>query len=118
MSNPILLIENAGYGTTPECPQAKFKRADICKYRKQEVVISVVVPPGHPAEYAMADARGEPRPLMITEPKPGITYVCALDGDLRGHLIPERMLKPTGKRHDGPIFEGDPSPTPDTTKER
>ncbi len=105
MGNPILLVENAGYGTTPECPKAKFKPRDICIYRKKQVVVALVVPPGHPAEYALADSRKEPRPLMITRPVHIVTYICALDGDPRGHLIPERMLKATGKHYEGELFE-------------
>lgn len=109
VSNPILIVQNAGYGTTPEYAAAKFKPRDVCKYRGEEVIVCVVVPPGQPAEYAVADAQGQPRPLMVTRPSRAVLYVVGREDGNEGkpNLIPERKLKATGKTYDGPLFPGD-----------
>lgn len=108
MSNHVLVVTNAGFGTTPECPTAKFKPNDICTFRKQRVVVAIVVPPHHPAEYALADAFKRPRPLMITEPSKAVSYIIGyLDRDPGQDptLVRERDLRPTGEKFDGDLYE-------------
>lgn len=104
-NNPVLFVRDAGRGETPECPEAKFKRGDVVRVRNtkalaafpREAVVVCVVPPGFPAEYALHDMMGEPRPLMITAPKRVVTYILANDGDTTPYLARERDLLPSGK---------------------
>lgn len=103
MSNPMLVVTNAGYGSTPPCEQAKFKPGDVVKLRQlkflkhlpQIAAIAIVVPPGVPPEYAMADAHGRPRPLMVTRGSKMIRYIVGFEDDETPHLIAEKYLKPS-----------------------
>ena len=103
MSNPILMVEHGGYGATPECPQALFKPGDVVKVRRLKFLkhlpeiaaVAIVVPPGFPAEYALADAKGGPRPLMITRTRRYVQYIVAFDGDQTPYLIREKFMKPS-----------------------
>ncbi|CAA7621138.1 hypothetical protein [Magnetospirillum sp. UT-4] len=102
--NPILIVKDAGHGTAPPCPAAKFGPGDVVKVRRRahlkhlpgQAAIAVVVPPGFPAEHALADARHEPRPLMTTIPSRSITYIVAFDGNPTPHLLRETDLIATG----------------------
>lgn len=104
MANPILMVTNAGTGITPACPEAKFSPGDVVQVRRlrhlrhlpEQGAVAVMVPPGFPPEWAMADARGELRPLMTTQPHRTVTYVVAFEGDRVPHLLRESDLKPTG----------------------
>lgn len=115
MSN-ILVVKNAGYGTTPDCPAAKFKVRDICTLRKERVVVAIVVPPGHPPQYALADAFKRPRPLMISRASRAVTYIIGYLDREPGQdptLVRERDLKSTGETFDGDLYEphsGEPTP--------
>jgi len=67
-------------GETPPRPEAKFKRGDIVKVRRNravghfppELIVLVAVPPGFSPDDAMADLFGEPRPLMKRVGKRGV----------------------------------------------
>lgn len=98
MSNPILLIKDAGHGTTPDCPQAKFKRGDVVQGRGGfEAIVAVAVPPRFPSEYALADLVGNPRPLMISEPSRSVSYILVRENDPSPYWRTEGQLRPSGK---------------------
>ena len=105
MGNLILQVLHNGYGTTPECPEAKFKPGDVVRVRRLKhlrhlparAAIAIVVPVGFPAEYALADAHGRPRPLMTTQPRRYVSYIVGFDGDPAPHLLAERDLLPSGE---------------------
>jgi hypothetical protein len=105
MSNPVLLVTNAGRGETPPCAAAVYKRGDVVKVRRTkalagfpaEAIVAVAVPPGFPAEYALADLVGEARPLMITRPKRWVSYILVKKGDRTPYLVRERDVTPSGK---------------------
>lgn len=101
MSNPILIVTDAGYGTTPDAPEAKFKVNDVVRVKghsaKGLAAIAVVVPAGFPAEYALADARAERRPLTITRPLRVVSYIVGFMDDERPYLFPERKLIATAE---------------------
>lgn len=99
LGNNTLLINHAGYGSTPECPQAKFKPGNIVKVRRhkargvpQLACVAIVVPPNFPAEYALADFHKKPRPLMITGAKRFVQYIVGFDGIEQPHLFAEHAL--------------------------
>lgn len=104
MSNPTILVMNAGRGETPPCPQAKFRPGNMVRTRKLKWLreaagrtgsIAAVVPPGFPPEYAIADAAGRARPLMISQERSFVQYIVAFAGDGRPWLIREKALLPT-----------------------
>ena len=105
MSNPVLAVTNAGYGETPACASAKFKRGDVVKVRRrsylldypEELVILVAVPPGFPSDYALADLLGEPRPLMIRGSRRIVSYILCREGDTTPYCLKESDLRPTGE---------------------
>lgn len=105
MSNPILLVRDMGRGETPATAEAKFNRGDVVKVRNKrslagfprEAVVAVAVPIGFPADHALADLLGEPRPLMISTPARVITYILVKEGDPKPYLVRERDLLPSGK---------------------
>jgi hypothetical protein len=110
MTNPLLVITNAGRGETPACPNAAYKPGDVVKVRRTralsewpaELVVLKAIPPGFPADYALADLVGEPRPLMIRAPRRCITYICCeAIGDEKTPTAPyvakESDLQPSGK---------------------
>ena len=102
---PIVQVLDAGRGETPACPEAKFKPGDVVKVRRfkhlmeypEIAAVAVVVPPGFPAEYALADAHGKPRPLMITKPRRCVSYICGFQGDTAPVLFDEKYLRPSGE---------------------
>lgn len=105
MTNPILMVTNAGHGVTPDCPEAKFSKGDVVRVRRHlalahwphELVVLAVVPPGFPAAYALADLVGRPRPLMISEPRRVVSYIlCEEHGD-KAYCATERLLLRSGK---------------------
>jgi len=106
VSNPLLVMTNAGHGSTPPCDGAKFARGDVVKRRRrkhlagfpEQLVVLVAVPPGFPGEYALADLLGEPRPLMITRPHRAITYILCREGDTKPYWLRESDLICTGEK--------------------
>jgi hypothetical protein len=100
MGNPVLLVTDAGYGETPACPEAKFKPGDVVKWRRMGdgYIVAVAVPPGFPAEYALADLTKTARPLMIRKPSRAIQYVMVREGDPRPYLAREANITATGQK--------------------
>ena len=97
MSNPILRVIDAGRGTTPEVPDAKFERGDVVRWKRLEMIVAVAVPPGFAPEYALADLLGEARPLMVTRGSRTITYILVRENDPRPYLAKERDMRLAGK---------------------
>lgn len=92
-------------GDTPACPEAKFKRGDIVKVRRNqtvghfppELVVLVAIPPGFSPDDAMADLLGQSRPFMKQVGRRVVTYLlCEQDGH-QAYLCRERDLLPSGK---------------------
>lgn len=114
MSNPLLLGHailmptDAGRGETPPCPDAKFKPGNIVEVSRRkaladwpgEMVVLKAIPPGFPADYALADLVGEPRPLMIQAPRRCITYVCCEPDKepASPYVVKERDLRASDKQ--------------------
>ena len=92
-------------GETPPCPEARFKRGDVVKVRRNravghfppELIVLVAVPPGFSPDHALADLVGEPRPLMAQVGSRSITYVLVRENDPKPYLARERDLLPSGK---------------------
>ena len=90
-------------GATPECPSAKFKKGDVVRVRRLKhlrhlpdiAAIAVVIPPNFSPDWAMADLRGAPRPLMAQVGSNAITYIVGFDGNPTPYLIKERYLLPS-----------------------
>lgn len=116
MSNVIQVLD-AGYGTTPDCPEAKFTPNQVVRLSRRahlrhlpaEAVIVAIVPPWHPAEYAWADRWGKPRPLMVTRESRAVRYFVGFADNPRAYLIAERdVLRATGQT--GEIYTPDEKP--------
>ena len=92
-------------GETPPCSDAKFKRGDIVKVRRNktvghfppELIVLVAIPPGFSPDDALADLVGEPRPLMKQVGKRTITYLLWHENDPKPYLCRERDLLVSGK---------------------
>lgn len=92
-------------GETPSCPEAKFKRGDVVKVRRNravghfppELIVLVAIPPGFSPDDAMADLLGEPRPIMKQVGRRAVSYILGRDGDHRAYTCRERDLLPSGK---------------------
>ena len=92
-------------GETPLCHEAKFKRGDVVKVRRNqavghppaELIVLVAVPPGFSPDDAMADLVGEPRPLMKQIGRRIVTYILCQDDSPKVYLCRERDLLPSGK---------------------
>ena len=105
MGNPPIQILNRGYGETPPCPEAQFKRGDVVRVRRNktvghfhaELVVLVAVPSGFSPDDALADLLGEPRPVMTRVGKRGVSYILCFEGDPKPYLCRERDLLPSGK---------------------
>lgn len=98
LGNNTMLVNHAGYGETPVCPSAKFHVNQVCraKYRRKELCsVVAIVPPGFPAEYAIADLHKKPRPLMIMKPKRTVSYIVGFVGDPVPYLYRESHLTAT-----------------------
>lgn len=118
-----LLVNHGGYGTTPECLQAKFKIGNCVRIRRhkarqvpQEAYVAIIVPPGFPAEYALADAKKQPRPLIITRESRAIQYIVAFADNPTPHLFKESDLMPSDKPDVVPQFGDMPATTPSAPK--
>lgn len=94
MTNPILIMKNAGYGETPVPDDALVQPGDTFivwskesdGLRKVECECLAVVPVGVPIEYAMADQSSppKPRPIMLREeskPRTETVYVLQRETD-------------------------------------
>lgn len=98
MGNPILLVTNAGHGETPDCPEAEFEVGEVVIYRgERDCVVAAIVPPGFPPEYALADAQGKARPLMISECSRFPRYIVGRQNDRRPYLAFAAQLKSQGE---------------------
>lgn len=92
-------------GQTPECPNAKFKRGDVVRVRRlrhlrhlpDRAAIAVAIPPGFSPDWAMADLRGAPRPLMHQVGSRSITYIVGFDSNPKPYLFNERDLLPSNE---------------------
>ena len=92
-------------GETPPCPEAKFKRGDVVKVRRNqavrhfpaELIVLVAVPPGFSPDDAMADLVGEPRPLMKQVGRRVVAYILCQEGSPKVYSCRERDLLPSGK---------------------
>lgn len=92
-------------GETPPCPEARFKRGDVVKVRRNravghfppELIVLVAVPPGFSPDDAMADLVGEPRPLMKQVGRRAVTYILCQDGSPKVYSCRERDLLPSDK---------------------
>ena len=105
-TNPILIVQNAGRGVTPQCGDAIYSCGDIVRVRRSkalarfpaELVVLKAVPPHFSPDYALADLCGDPRPLMIREGRRCITYIlCRDDGDTTPYWLNENDLLHSGK---------------------
>ena len=102
-------------GTTPPCPEAKFAVQDVVKVKRRKHLahlpsigaIVAVVPPGFSPDWALADAAGEPRPLMCLAGEKKVTYIVAFENDLAPHLMREEDLLSTGQKSLPVEFVGD-----------
>ena len=91
-------------GTTPECPEALFKVGDVVKVRRLKhlrhlpelAAIAVVIPPGFSPDWALADWRGDPRPLMYQVGARCVTYLVGFDNNPTPYLLREGDLRPRG----------------------
>ena len=98
-----IIVHTAGRGETPACAVAKFQRGDVVRVRRRKAlahfpakaVVAVAVPPGFPAEYALADLMGESRPLMLRKTRAFVSYILVNEGDLTPYLAHEKDLLPT-----------------------
>lgn len=92
-------------GETPPCPEARFKRGDVVKVRRNravghfppELIVLVAVPPGFSPDDAMADLVGEPRPLMKQVGRRTVTYILCQEDSPKVYSCRERDLLPSGK---------------------
>ena len=92
-------------GETPPCPEAKFKRGDVVKVRRNkavghfpaELIVLVAIPPGFSPDDALADLVGKPRPLMKRVGSRKLKYILCREGDATPYCCGERDLLPSGK---------------------
>jgi hypothetical protein len=93
-------------GVTPPCLTAKFKINDVVRTRRLKhlgdlagrlCAIAAVVPPSFSPDWALADLRGSPRPLMAEVGRHYVTYLVVFEGERQLWLIREAYLLPTGK---------------------
>ena len=108
MSDGIVLLIGAGrieritgaYGTTPDCPDAKFHAREVVLLRRMKhlaglpdkCAIIIAIPPGFSPDHAWDDYCGRPRRLMCTVPARHVTYLVAFEGKPTPMLIREGYL--------------------------
>jgi len=77
--NPVLLVQNAGFGETPVPADAFWQPGEEIGTASEDAptegvdaIVRAVVPVGVPVEYAIADQAKppQPRPLMLRDRKP------------------------------------------------
>jgi hypothetical protein len=91
------------HGTTPECPEALFRKNSVVKVRRlkhlrdlpEHGAVVAVVPPGFSPDWAWDDLRGLPRRLMHQAPSRIVQYIIAFEGDPSPHLLAEKWLVAT-----------------------
>ena len=92
-------------GTTPECPEAKFKKRDVVRVRRLKHLnhlpemgaVVAVVPPGFSPDHAWDDLHGRPRRLMYQAPSRHIMYILAFANGTAPNLLREAYLLPTNE---------------------
>jgi hypothetical protein len=92
-------------GETPPCAEAKFKRGDVVRVRRNlavghfppELIVLVAIPPGFSPDDALADLLGEPRPLMKQVGRRVVSYILCREGDVTAYTCRERDLLVSGK---------------------
>lgn len=92
-------------GETPPCPNARFKRGDVVKVRRNravghfpaELIVLVAIPPGFSPDDAMADLLGKQRPLMKQLGRRDISYILCRESDPKAYVCRERDLLSSGK---------------------
>lgn len=105
-------------GTTPECPEAKFKRSAVVKVRRLKHLqhlpefgaVVGIVPPGFSSDHAWDDLCGRPRRLMCQVPSRKIQYIIAFEDDPVPHVILESALLPTDQPTAEVKFSEDQAP--------
>lgn len=99
---PVMILQGER-GTTPPCPEGKFKKNDMVRLRNRRhfsklpkiAAIAAVIPPGFSPDWALADLRGEPRPLLHQVGSRQITYLVGFEGNRTPYLFKERDLLPS-----------------------
>lgn len=100
MGNPILLVQNAGFGETPVPADALLQPgADIFinkgegdgPFERLAAKVLAVVPKDGCIEYAIADQNGQPRPLCVSDNTFDETLYVVDGGDIR-FFIPHSQL--------------------------
>ena len=93
-------------GPTPPCSEAKFKVGDVLRvrrrkhlgnYRGQLCAVAAVVPPNYSPDWAMADLRGRPRPLMAAVGRNCVQYIVGFEESRTPLLIREKYLVESGE---------------------
>jgi hypothetical protein len=93
-------------GETPPCPSAKFNVNDVLRVRRRKhlgdlqgklCAVAAVVPPGYSPDWAMADLRQTPRPLMAQVGARCVTYIVGFEDNPKPYLFPERYLTATSE---------------------
>lgn len=92
-------------GVTPPCPEAKHKRGDVVKVRRnkavghfpEEMIVLTAVPPGFSPDDAIADLVGESRPFMKQVGSRAVTYVLCQEGSPKIYIARDRDLLSSGK---------------------
>lgn len=90
-------------GPTPPEPRALFKVNDVIKVRRLKHLrglpefgaIAAVVPIGYSPDWAWADLKGQPRPLMAEVGRRYVQYIVAFEGNLAPHLLREKYIVAT-----------------------
>jgi hypothetical protein len=91
-------------GTTPPCPNALFAVNQMLRIRRHRhlgdlrdkfCAVAAVIPPHFSPDWALADLRGSPRPLMAAVGRPYVMYLIGIEGDARPWLIREKYLRAT-----------------------
>lgn len=113
MGNPILFVQNAGFGETPVPDDALIQPGTDLNIHdandgSQKVVRCIAVVPARGCiEYAIADQNKKPRPLMVRDNRKRCTlYVLDFDG--REVLVDQKtMARGLKKAADQPeVFAG------------
>ena len=100
MSNPPLLVLNAGTHAYAPVAGAKFPDNSLVKVRRLKHLrhlpeigaVLACVPAGVSPSYVLADRLGLPRPLMIQQEYRSTYYLIAFEDDSTPHLLRERDL--------------------------
>lgn len=97
--NPILFVQNAGFGETPVPknallqPGATLVINDENDGSKSDAVVLAVVPKGGCIEYAIADQNKQPRPLVVSDNNSGETLYVVEHGGRRLYIPQSQMQR-------------------------